>query len=155
MMTSSRGFEVIPREIISVVAPAGGWLTPRRTINAPVAVEDLYVANNPDPRTVTLTAEEQKIADSMSAKITDSVKAEMTWDKLEPIYVEIYQKSFTQEELSGTIAFYKTPAGVALVKKMPVVMQQSMIAMQQFMGPIMQRVEASIKETADAIEAKK
>ncbi|RYD75034.1 MAG: DUF2059 domain-containing protein, partial [Verrucomicrobiaceae bacterium] len=66
-----------------------------------------------------------------------------------------YQKSFTQEELDGIIAFYKTPAGVALVKKMPVVMQQTMIAMQQLMGPLMKRVETSIKETTSEIEAHK
>ena len=44
IMTSSRGFEIMPRETISVVAPAGGWLTSRRTMNAPVAESERAAA---------------------------------------------------------------------------------------------------------------
>jgi hypothetical protein len=29
------------------------------------------------------------------------MREEMTWDKLRPLYVQIYQKSFTQEEIDG------------------------------------------------------
>ena len=35
-MISSPGLEIIPRETISVVAPADGWLIARRTRKAPV-----------------------------------------------------------------------------------------------------------------------
>ncbi len=46
------------------------------------------------------------------------------------------------------IAFYKSPAGVALIQKMPAIMQESMIAMQERMGPIMQNIQKSLQEAA-------
>ncbi len=44
IMTSSRGRQMIPRETISVVAPAGGWPTSNRTIQAPVAASESAAA---------------------------------------------------------------------------------------------------------------
>jgi len=44
-MASSLGFEIIPRETINVVALAGGWLTSRRTMNAPVAESERAAAS--------------------------------------------------------------------------------------------------------------
>jgi hypothetical protein len=46
--------------------------------------------------------------------------------------VASYEQNFTLEELSGLLAFYKTPAGRANLKKMPVVMDQAMHAAQQW-----------------------
>ena len=43
----------------------------------------------------------------------------MTWDKLRPLYVRIYQESFTQEEIDGLIVFYESPAGIAFVERWP------------------------------------
>ena len=39
--------------------------------------------------------------------------------------VVVYEQNFTLEELSGLLAFYKTPAGRATLEKMPVVMDQA------------------------------
>ena len=36
-------------------------------------------------------------------------------------FTEIYVKNFTEEQLDSIIAFYKTPAGVALLANMPTV----------------------------------
>ena len=38
------------------------------------------------------------------------------------------------------LAFYKTPTGRALIKKMPVVMQKSMTEMQKRMVPLMEKL---------------
>ena len=46
--------------------------------------------------------------------------------------VVVYEQNFTLEELSGLLAFYKTPAGRATLEKMPVVMDQAMHAAQQW-----------------------
>jgi len=94
----------------------------------------------------------KKIADKMSAKLAKLMKEEMSWEKMEPIYLSIYMKSFTQEEVDGMLTFYKSPAGQAMIKKMPIVMQLSMQAMQQTMTPIMQKVQTMIQETVAEIE---
>lgn len=102
-----------------------------------------------------VSPEEQKTLDSVSSKVVAVMQEELSWDKLEPLYVSIYQKSFTQEEVDGLIAFYKSPAGAALMKKTPVVMQQSMAAMQERMGPMMQKLQGIIRESTSELGAKK
>jgi hypothetical protein len=57
------------------------------------------------------------------------------------MYVRVYQKTFTQQEIDGMLAFYKTPAGQAVISKMPAAMQNTMNEMQQLMGPVMQKMQ--------------
>jgi uncharacterized protein len=78
---------------------------------------------------------------------------ELSWSTLEPIYTRIYRDTFTQEEIDGIIAFYKTPAGQALVKKMPVLMQKVMAEMPTVMGPIMQKIQSLAGELMADLKA--
>lgn len=88
----------------------------------------------------------QKIMDRFSEKAADVMKEELGWEKLEPMYFEIYQKSLTQEEVDGMLIFYKSKAGQAVIKKLPVLMQQIMASMQTRMGPMMAKVQVLTKE---------
>lgn len=67
-------------------------------------------------------------------------KEALDWGKLEPMYVRIYQKSLTQQDVDGMIAFYKTPSGQALINKMPLVMQNTMTEVEQMLQPMMERI---------------
>jgi len=89
-----------------------------------------------------MTEEQQKIINSMMEKTQNLMKEELDWSKLEPMYTSIYSESFNQEEIDGMLAFYATPSGQAVIDKMPVVMQKTMAATQQMMGPMMQKVQA-------------
>lgn len=82
------------------------------------------------------------------------MREEFSWSRLEPLYIRIYQKSFTQDEVDGIIAFYKTPVGQALIHKMPVVMQNAMAEMQNIMGPMMQRLQKSQQQAIVDAQAK-
>ncbi len=84
-----------------------------------------------------------------------AMKEVLDWNKLEPMYVRVYQKSFTQEEVDGLIAFYRTPAGQALINKMPVVMQNMMTEVQQMMHPMMQAMKRMQQEVVAEIQAVK
>jgi hypothetical protein len=55
----------------------------------------------------------------------------LTWKKLEPQYIRLYQESFTEEEVAGMLSFYRTPAGQAVIDKMPVLMQRTMVDVQK------------------------
>ena len=83
------------------------------------------------------------------------IKEVLDWNKLEPMYVRVYQKSFTQGEVDGLIAFYKTPTGQALLTKMPVVMQNTMSEVQEMIKPMMQRMERMQQEIVAEIQAEK
>jgi hypothetical protein len=83
----------------------------------------------------------QRDIDQGMSDMMKIVKEELNWDQLEPLYVRVYQKSLTQAEVDGMLAFYKTPTGQALIKKMPVIMRTTMVEMQQRMGPMMQKIQ--------------
>jgi hypothetical protein len=50
----------------------------------------------------------------------------MAWDVMEPDFIAIYQASFTEAELRGMIEFYSTELGQTMIRKMPMVMEQTM-----------------------------
>jgi len=99
-----------------------------------------------------LTDDEKATIDKMRSKMVAIMKEEFSWDKLQDMYLQIYRESFTQEELDGLIAFYKSPTGQAFIKKMPVVMQKTMGVMQQKMGPLMQKLQAMQEETISGLK---
>lgn len=58
---------------------------------------------------------------------TEFAKA-MTADSFEALAIPIYDKHFALEELKAILAFYETPAGRAMLAKLPLVLHESMEA---------------------------
>ena len=92
--------------------------------------------------------------DRFEAEMKVAAKDMLDWDKLEPMYVRIYQKSLTQQDVDGMIAFYKTPSGQAVINKLPLVMQNTMAEMQQMMQPMMERIRRMQETVISEIQAK-
>jgi len=101
----------------------------------------------------TITAEQQKQLDKTMTTMNQLYKKEMNWAKLEPMFIRIYRDSFNQQEIDGMLAFYKSQAGQAVIKKMPAVMQNMMGEMQKMMGPLMQKLMAAMQEDMEQIKA--
>jgi hypothetical protein len=99
--------------------------------------------------------EAQKIFDKARADVVSLCKEDLTWEKMEPIYLRIYRKSLSQEEVNGMIAFYKTPAGQAVITKMPLILQNTMAEVGQMMGPVMERAERMQQDLVAEMQAEK
>jgi hypothetical protein len=97
----------------------------------------------------------EKISPKITSEFTQVIREELSWEKIEPIYLEIYQKSYTQEEVDGMLSFFKSPAGVAVIKKMPLVMQETMVAMQKLMTPMLARVQKTAEKLVSDLEKEK
>jgi hypothetical protein len=95
----------------------------------------------------------QKEIDQNRSEMLALMKNVLDWKKLEPMYVRIYQKTFTQPEIDGMIAFYKTPAGQAVTTKMPTAMQNTMDEMQQLMGPVMEKIQKTQRDIVAEMKA--
>ena len=95
-----------------------------------------------------LPPEEQAKAGEMQQKIFDMVGAKMNWEKLKPAFVQIYSEVYTDEELDGILAFYRSPAGRAMLEKMPQLMSRTMAVAQKLMGDIQPEIEKMVKESA-------
>jgi hypothetical protein len=95
----------------------------------------------------------QKDIDKRQAEVAGMMKELLDWKKIEPMYVRIYQKTFSQPEVDGMLAFYKTPAGQAVVAKMPGALQNTMNEIQQMMGPVLQKMQRMQQEIAAEMKA--
>jgi len=57
-------------------------------------------------------------------KVQDILADETDWVKLSPKVTQVYADSFTDAEIDSIVAFYKTPAGQALLTKTPATEQK-------------------------------
>jgi len=92
------------------------------------------------------TPEQSAKAQEMQNQILDLVKARMSWDKIRPQYLTIYNEVFTEDEISGILAFYESPAGRAMLSKTPTLLSKSMSIVQTQMGDLMPEVQRLTKE---------
>jgi hypothetical protein len=94
-----------------------------------------------------MPAEQRAKAGELHEKIMALVVVSL--NKAKPALAKAYPDTYTEEEIDGILAFYKSPAGKAYLQKMPEVMQRSMSAMMQMMGdlqPQMKTMMEGIKE---------
>ncbi|HVU08751.1 MAG TPA: DUF2059 domain-containing protein [Verrucomicrobiae bacterium] len=103
----------------------------------------------------TLTADQQAIMEKQQAKTLAIIKDELSWDKMKDSFVQVYRDTFSQEEIDGLIAFYKSPTGRAFVAKQPELMKNTMTMLQQHMTPMMEKIKEMTVETAQEIKAAK
>ncbi|MBL4910496.1 MAG: DUF2059 domain-containing protein [Alteromonadaceae bacterium] len=96
-----------------------------------------------------LTEKEKPEFNRYMNKISVLFENDMNWDKFKEPMINIYVKHFTEDEIQGLIKFYQSDLGKSMTKKMPLIMQDSMIMSQELMKNLMPKVQAL------AIEMKK
>lgn len=72
---------------------------------------------NPSPET------KAKAADFVKQS-TQLITEQLSWESMRAGFTDVYVKNFTEAEMDAINAFYKTPAGTALLGKMPTVNSQ-------------------------------
>ena len=97
-----------------------------------------------------VTPEQQASFERIMDKTNARVRQALAWDKLEPMYRDIYRQTFSGEDVDAMIEFYGSPAGQRVLDTMPQLMQQSMAAMQKLMVPMLQDMQRDIREEAQA-----
>jgi hypothetical protein len=66
-----------------------------------------------------LPTDKKKEVDQFRTSLGDVVSDALSWEKLKPDYVKVYMEAFSEPEIDGMVAFYKSPAGQAMVAKTP------------------------------------
>jgi hypothetical protein len=100
-----------------------------------------------------ISAEQQQAIDKMRQKLNDMMKENFNWESMEAIYLEVYRKTFSQSEIDSMINFYSSPAGHAVVVKLPLAMQNAMAVVQQRMQTLIPKIQQMAKDTAEEIKA--
>ena len=74
-------------------------------------------------------------------QLMDTIFEELAFAKMKPVYVDIYSSTFTAEELSGLVSFYKSPVGRAYANKLPALMKRMMEVAQTRMQTLAPRLK--------------
>ena len=102
-----------------------------------------------------LSEREQQIVDDAHARIQAVMREQLRWDNFEPMMISVYEKTFSQKEVDGMKAFYRTPTGQSVIAKMPLVMQQTMQSMQSRMADMIPRIQEIQKDMAQRLQAER
>ncbi len=145
-----------------------GWLLAGISNAAAAAPPPQAVASPPAPtahdgppsdeslRKLLETTRARALLDSMRGQIDAFMKAivtqSMNWEQMEQLYLRVYRASFTQSEVDDLTAFYETPAGQALLTKMPLVMQNLFGEMRGMMQSLQQQMLEVQKETVRELQ---
>jgi uncharacterized protein len=99
----------------------------------------------------TLNPQQQKIFDDMMARLISMMKQELDWPSMEPLMMQVYRDTFSQQEVDAMSGFYASPAGRSIATKLPLVTQKSMQLMQERMRGVIPRIVQLEKDTAQQL----
>jgi hypothetical protein len=105
--------------------------------------------NHEDP------AKYQKELRAFEDKMFGLISDRMSWARLKPKFIVMYDETFTQQELSDIVAFYKTPSGKSLLRKLPELMTKgSQVGQQEMMG-VVPEIQQMTKDFMESMLKKK
>jgi hypothetical protein len=93
-----------------------------------------------------ISAEQQARMDELTQRSMATMREELSWPRLRPDFVRMYQETFTEQEVRAAIAFYESPEGQSMLSKMPGLMQRSMGLMQAKVQALMPRLQSEADE---------
>jgi uncharacterized protein len=96
----------------------------------------------------TLTPQDQARLDEFQQKLYAMIDAQIGWKAIEPDILDLYAETFTDDELDGILAFYKSPAGISMVQKLPGLTTQAMQLTQSRMATLQPQVKQMIADFA-------
>jgi uncharacterized protein len=103
----------------------------------------------------TPTPQQQALLDDFEKRLFALVESRVGWKALEPDILDLYVRNFTDEELDGILAFYKSPAGVSMITKMPTMTTQAMQISQSKVTALMPELRQMTQDFAKAAKAAK
>jgi hypothetical protein len=96
---------------------------------------------------------QRQILEDMGREIGSLVKAELNWPAIEPVMIEVYRNTFSQHEVDGMLAFYRSEVGQAVIAKLPTAMQQSMTSIQSHVKTLTPKIVQLEKDSAAQLQA--
>jgi hypothetical protein len=102
-----------------------------------------------------ISAAQRQAMDKITPPVTAILKEELSFQKLKPEFMALYQQSLTQEEVNQLNALYKQPGYVALMQKMQGINEKAAMTIQQKLPTIIKRIEPVLEKGIQEVLDKK
>lgn len=91
------------------------------------------------------TPEQKKLTSDYLDQMQGIARTGATWATLKPKVIDLYMAAFTEADLDGILAFYKTPAGQDLIAKTPEISGKTIETLQSAVSSLQPQFEAATK----------
>ena len=98
-------------------------------------------------------AEQKADVERIQARTSEIVRKTLSWQEMRPLYIEVYKKTFSSQDVKAIAKFYESAAGRSLLDKTPLLMQNLMAAIQQKTIPMMEALQAELQESTKPMPA--
>jgi hypothetical protein len=92
------------------------------------------------------TPQQKKVTQDFMDKSMKVVTDSVGWTALEPEYVKLYASTYSEVEIDGILAFYKSPVGQAMLAKTPQLSAGGMQIVRSRMGSFQPKIQALQQE---------
>ena len=92
-----------------------------------------------------MTEEQKAEVARIQAKTQEIVRKALSWEEMRPVYLDVYKKTYSREDVRAITKFYESAAGQRMLDKNPALMQNIMSAVQQKMVPMLEELQNEIK----------
>lgn len=91
-------------------------------------------------------AQREAVTRGVPARVAELISKALDWPAVEKDMVQVYRDNFTEEEVAGQIAFYRSSVGQSVLDKMPAVMQQSTALAMRRMQTVLPQMKSVIEK---------
>lgn len=102
---------------------------------------------------IPISPQMEKQLQELRVQIGGLFERTLSWEKLKAPMVQIYGEAYSEEQLDGMLAFYRSPIGKSLLEKTPVVLKKSNELSQKLMIEIQPEIQAMIRKSLDSLIA--
>lgn len=100
-----------------------------------------------------INAAQQRVLDALPDQFIAIMREGMSWDRMKPLWIQIHQETFDQDEVDGLNAFYASRAGKAYLKKTPLLLQKTINLTQTLMQALMPKMRATLDDALLKVQA--
>ncbi|KAB7769759.1 DUF2059 domain-containing protein [Xanthomonas maliensis] len=93
-----------------------------------------------------LDAQQQAQLQRIQERTRQTIRKALSWSELRPMYVDLYKRSFSREDVLAMAEFYESSAGQSLLDKTPALTQNLMVAIQQRMLPLFADLQKDLEQ---------
>ena len=92
-----------------------------------------------------MTEEQKTEVARIQAKTQEIVRRALSWEEMRPVYLDVYKKTYTREDVRAITKFYESAAGQRMLDKNPALMQNILSAVQLKMVPMLEELQGEIR----------
>ncbi len=100
------------------------------------------------------SAAQQKDTDVFGQKVLGIVKDGINWAKVKPQFVDIYAATYTEQDIDGMLAFYRSPVGQKMLQSQATLSAKSQAVAQQQMQELQPKLRDAFDQFKKEMQVK-